>query len=59
MQNIEAGGWGCFFAVAGFAGVVVAAVLAPPAGIALAATIGAAALDFGASTYAIHKGACS
>jgi hypothetical protein len=58
MQKIDGGGWGCFFAVAGYAGVVVAAVLAPPAGIALALTIGAAAFDFIGSTYAMHSGAC-
>ncbi|GEM_PF-2642308 len=59
MENVEGGGWGCFFAVAGLAGIAVSAVLAPPAGAALAVTIVSSGVGFGGFVYGMAQGACS
>lgn len=58
MEMIEGGSWGCFFAIGGYVAVIGAAILAPPAGIALAGAIIGGAFTFAGSTYAISAGAC-
>ncbi len=58
MEKIVGGGWGCFWAIAGLASIATAAVLAPPAGAALAATIAASGLGFGGFIYGLYAGAC-
>lgn len=52
------GGWGCFFTISALVSISVAAVLAPPAGAALAATIVASGVSFGGFVYGMAQGAC-
>jgi hypothetical protein len=58
MQSIEGGSWGCFFTIGALVTISIGAVLAPPAGAALAATIISSGVGFGGFVYGMASGAC-